>query len=75
VIDSFNRGREGSVVRVIVDGYDDFVRMFYGRSCGESPDVDGLIFFTSGRQLRPGDWVKVLLDGAVDGDGKGRLVE
>jgi ribosomal protein S12 methylthiotransferase len=75
VIDNFNREREGTVSDVIVEGYDDFIRMFYGRSEGESPDVDGLVFFASNRRLRAGEWVRVLLDGAVEGDGKGRLVE
>jgi ribosomal protein S12 methylthiotransferase len=75
VIDRFNRNREGSVVDVLTEGYDPFVKLNYGRSEGESPEVDGLVFFTSNRDVHPGEWVPVLLDGAVDGDGKGRLVE
>jgi ribosomal protein S12 methylthiotransferase len=75
VIDRFNREREGSVVTVLTEGYDPYVRLYFGRSEGESPEVDGLVFFTSGRPVQPGEWVSVFLDGAVEGDGKGRLME
>ncbi|MCL2003273.1 MAG: 30S ribosomal protein S12 methylthiotransferase RimO [Oscillospiraceae bacterium] len=75
VIDGFNREREGSVVEVLTDGYDDFAKLYYGRSGAESPDIDGVVFFTSPRRIQPGEWARVLMDGAVDGDGKGRVVE
>ncbi|MDR1669908.1 MAG: 30S ribosomal protein S12 methylthiotransferase RimO [Oscillospiraceae bacterium] len=74
VIDAFNRTREGSVAEVLCEGYDRYAGLYYGRSEAESPEVDGCVFFTSERALNPGDWVPVLLDGALDGDGKGRAV-
>jgi ribosomal protein S12 methylthiotransferase len=75
VIDAFNREREGSVARVLTEGYDSYAKLYYGRSDAESPEVDGVIFFTSDRPVSAGEWVKVLLTGAVDADGKGRRVE
>jgi ribosomal protein S12 methylthiotransferase len=74
VIDSFNREREGCVLDVLTEGYDSYVKLYYGRSEGESPDVDGLVFFTSDDPLETGSWVKILIDGAIDGDGRGRRV-
>jgi ribosomal protein S12 methylthiotransferase len=74
VIDAFNRKREGMVVEVLTEGYDDYVKLYFGRSEGESPDVDGVVFFTSQRQIQPGEWVSVLIDGALEGDGKGRMI-
>jgi ribosomal protein S12 methylthiotransferase len=74
VIDAFNREREGRVLDVLAEGYDSYCKLYFGRSEGESPDVDGLIFFTSEGPVEMGEWVKVLLDGAIEGDGRGRAV-
>jgi ribosomal protein S12 methylthiotransferase len=74
VTDNFNRAREGSSADVLTEGYDPYVKMYFGRSEGESPDIDGLIFFSSERALAQGEWVSVLLDGAIEADGKGRIV-
>ncbi|MCL1808069.1 MAG: 30S ribosomal protein S12 methylthiotransferase RimO [Oscillospiraceae bacterium] len=75
VIDAFNREREGHVAEVLTEGYDSYCKLYFGRSDAESPDVDGLIFFTSEKPVVPGEWVKILLDGAIEGDGKGRRLE
>jgi ribosomal protein S12 methylthiotransferase len=74
VIDEFNRERKGTVVEVLTEGYDRFIRMYYGRSAAESPEVDGLIFFASDRPVSPGEWANVRMDGAIEGDGKGTRV-
>jgi len=74
VIDGFNRGREGKVVQVLTEGYDSYCKLYFGRSDGESPEVDGVIFFTSKTPVAMGEWVNVLLDGAIEGDGRGRKV-
>ncbi len=74
VIDAFNRAREGTVTEVLCEGYDRYAGVYYGRSEAESPDIDGCIFFTSEKSVEPGEWVNVLIDGALDGDGKGRTV-
>jgi ribosomal protein S12 methylthiotransferase len=60
---------------VVTEGYDSYAKLYYGRSCAESPEVDGVIFFTSNQTVLNGEWVKVLLTGAIEGDGKGRRVE
>jgi ribosomal protein S12 methylthiotransferase len=75
VIDGFNREREGEVVQVLTEGYDSYAKLYFGRSDAESPEVDGVIFFTSIKPVQAGEWVKVLLTGAIDADGKGRRVE
>jgi ribosomal protein S12 methylthiotransferase len=74
IIDGFNREREGKVVEVLTEGYDSYCKLYFGRSGGESPDVDGLIFFTAQTPAALGEWVNVLLDGAIEGDGRGRRV-
>jgi ribosomal protein S12 methylthiotransferase len=74
IIDDFNREREGSVTEVLTEGYDRYAGLYFGRSEAESPEVDGLIFFSSDRPLAAGEWVNVLLDGAIGGDGRGRRV-
>jgi ribosomal protein S12 methylthiotransferase len=71
IIDNFNRGREGTITEVLTEGYDRYAKLYYGRSGAESPEVDGLIFFTSEQPVPPGEWVGVRLEGAIGGDGKG----
>ncbi|MDR0293522.1 MAG: 30S ribosomal protein S12 methylthiotransferase RimO [Oscillospiraceae bacterium] len=74
VADAFNRGREGSIADVLTEGYDRYAGVYYGRSEAESPDVDGVVFFTSEQPVPAGEWVRVLLDGAFGGDGKGAVI-
>lgn len=66
IMDSFNETRIGQTVDVIYEGYDRLAETFYGRSFAESPDVDGKIFFSS--KTVPGDFTRVLIESADNGD-------
>ncbi|MDR1692029.1 MAG: 30S ribosomal protein S12 methylthiotransferase RimO [Oscillospiraceae bacterium] len=74
ITDAFNQSRVGSVAEVLCEGYDRYAGLYYGRSEAESPEVDGCVFFTSERKVSPGEYLPVLLEGALDGDGKGRAL-
>ena len=68
-----NRQRIGDTVKVLVTGQNESI--YEGRSERESPEADGLIFFTSPeRSLVPGDFVNVHLDEADIYDMRGHVV-
>jgi len=62
------RRRIGTAVDVLVEGYDQRKKRFYGRSYGEAADIDGLVFFTGRGQKKPGEFAKVRIDRVSDYD-------
>ena len=62
-----NREKIGSVFDVIVDDID-FDGSYIGRTRFDAPDIDNAVLFTSEREHRPGDIVKVLVNDAFDYD-------
>ncbi len=73
--DENNEKKIGSVQTVLVEGRDDIIKSYYGRTYADSVEIDGKIFFKSKNKLKPGDFVKVKVDEAVDMDLFGRAVE
>ena len=51
--------RIGQIFEVLTEGVADDGIFYYGRSYGEAPDIDPLIYFTSPRPLQAGSFVKV----------------
>ena len=75
VMDEFNDSRMGDTVEVLCDGYDVQAMSYVGRSYAESPGIDGNIYFTSDSPVEAGDFVRVRITGAMDGDLTGEAVE
>jgi len=48
---------------------------FFGRSYADSPDIDGRVWIATDEPLREGQFVKVQIDGTVDGDLSGFVLE
>jgi ribosomal protein S12 methylthiotransferase len=76
IIDKYNRTMIGKTLEVLVEGFDRMAGCFYSRSYGESPDIDGKIFFLPGEtRPNPGDFVKVRITDELDGDPIGEMIE
>ena len=75
IMDDYNAAMMGKVLDVLVDGYDDEAEQFFGRSYADSPDIDGRVWIASDEPLREGQFVKVQIDGTVDGDLTGFVME
>ncbi len=45
VMDEFNASLIGKALEVLCLDYDEYSQMWVGRSCYDSPDIDGLVFF------------------------------
>ena len=49
----------GNETEVVVEGYDRYSEMFFGRDASYAPEIDGMIYFTSENKLALGDFVKI----------------
>lgn len=70
-----NRAKIGSTIEVIAEGYDEDSFLFYGRSRGDSIDVDGKVYFGTENELEPGDIIKVRILDADEYDLTGQAID
>ena len=75
IMDDYNEAMVGKVLEVLVDGFDEEWEQCFGRSYADSPDIDGRVWIASDEPLSEGQFVNVQIDGAVDGDLSGFIVE
>ncbi len=69
-----NEEKIGSVTEVLIEGWDDYIKCYFGRTPADAPDVDGKIFFMADRPLVLGDFVKVQINDCIDYDLLGELI-
>lgn len=75
IMDEYNAAMIGKTIEVLVDGYDEEAEQYFGRTYADSPDIDGRVWLASEEPLNEGDFVMVHIDGTVDGDLSGYVVE
>jgi ribosomal protein S12 methylthiotransferase len=75
VMDAYNASFIGKELEILVDGYDEEFEQFYGRTYADSPDIDGRVWLASETPLREGQFVMVHIDGCIEGDLSGYVLE
>ena len=75
IMDDYNSAMIGREMEVLVDGYDEEYEQFYGRTYADSPEIDGRVWIASEESLTEGSFVKLCIDGLIDGDLSGYIVE
>ena len=75
IMDEFNNGLLGKCLSVLVDGYDEEYGQYFGRTYADSPEIDGKVWISADEPVTEGSFVKVCVDGFVDGDLSGYLME
>ncbi len=75
IMDDYNEAMMGKTLEVLVDGFDEDFEQFYGRTYADSPDIDGRVWIASEEALIEGAFVNVCIDGMIDGELSGYLVE
>ena len=75
IMDDWCESMIGKTMEVLVDGFDEELEQFFGRSYADSPDIDGRVWIASQEPLREGTFVKVTIDGCMDGDLSGYAME
>ena len=63
-----NEAKIGTVQRVIIEGWDDYIKCYYGRSEADAPEIDGKVFFMAKEQLLIGDFVDVQINDILEYD-------
>ena len=64
-----------SVTEVLIEGWDDYIKCYFGRTVADAPEIDGKIFFMSHKQLKIGEYVKVRINDSIDYDLLGEFEE
>ena len=75
IMDDYAQQMLGKTVEVLVDGYDEEYEQYFGRTYADSPDIDGRVWLASEDDLTEGSFVMVRLDGVIDGDLSGYVLE
>ncbi|MBR5528903.1 MAG: 30S ribosomal protein S12 methylthiotransferase RimO [Oscillospiraceae bacterium] len=75
IMDDYNESMMGQTLHVLVDGFDEEYEQFFGRTFADSPEIDGRVWIASEEALAEGNFVKVCIDGLIDGDLTGYIVE
>ncbi len=75
IMDDYSASLMGKQLEVLVDGYDEEFEQYFGRTFADSPDIDGRVWIASADDLSEGDFVTVEIDGIIEGDFSGFLVE
>ena len=75
IMDDYSEAMIGKTLEVLVDGYDEEFEQYYGRTYADSPDIDGRVWIASGDDLSEGEFVTVQIDGIIEGDLSGYIVE
>ena len=72
IMDDWSRSVEGRTITVLCEGYDDETGLQFGRSWADSPDIDGIVFFSG--ECPAGDLAEVVIDEIADGEWYGRQI-
>jgi len=68
-----NQKLKNRILKVLIEGYDEEKRMYYGRSYREAPDVDGLIY-VKGKQLKLHEFYNVQIKQCYEYDLTGEVL-
>ncbi len=68
-----NEEKAGSITEVLIEGWDDYIKCYFGRTPFDAPEIDGKIFFMSTKPLKIGEYVKVRVNDCLDYDLLGEL--
>ena len=74
IADAYTESRAGTVETVLVEGFEDGVGLWYGRSAAEAAEIDPKIYFGTEREVTPGELVAVKILDRWDCDLVGECV-
>ena len=75
IMDDYNASMMGKTLDVLVDGFDEELEQFYGRTYADSPEIDGRVWIATQEAISEGSFVKVQIDSVIDGDLSGCIME
>ena len=75
IMDDYAQKMIGKTLEVLIDGYDEELEQYFGRTYADSPDIDSRVWIASDEPLTEGIFVNVKIDGIIEGDLSGYIVE
>jgi ribosomal protein S12 methylthiotransferase len=75
IMDEYSEDLIGTRMEILVDGYDEEFQQYFGRTYADSPEIDGRVWLASEEPLAEGSFVTVEIDGLIEGDLSGFVVE
>ena len=75
IMDAYSESLIGTTLEVLIDGYDQEQEQYFGRTFADSPEIDGRVWIASSEDLSEGTFVQVEIDGLIEGDLSGFVVE
>ena len=75
IMDAYSESLIGTTMEVLVDGFDEEQEQYYGRTFADSPEIDGRVWIASSEDLSEGTFVQIEIDGLIEGDLSGFVVE
>ena len=75
IMDEYAQEMIGKTVEVLVDGFDEELEQYFGRTYADSPDIDSRVWIACDEPLTEGAFMMVVIDGIVEGDLSGFPVE
>ncbi|MBO5746482.1 MAG: 30S ribosomal protein S12 methylthiotransferase RimO [Clostridia bacterium] len=70
-----NTEKYGTVQEVLIEGYDDYIKCYFGRTRADAPEIDGKVFFTVTEPQVIGTFVKVRINDSLEYDLLGEMEE
>lgn len=65
----------GNTTEVVVEGYDRFVELYFGRDESYAPEIDGMIYFSAkGKRVQIGSFVNVKINRVVENNLIGEMI-
>ena len=75
VSEELNSKKVGKAFEVLVEGYDSIIKQYFGRTYGDSEEIDGKVFFASDEKHQPGDFVSVEILDYMEYDLYGKFIK
>ena len=70
-----NAEKIGKTLKVLIEGWDDYIKCYYGRSEADAPEIDGKVFFMAHTPQVIGTFVDVTVNDTVEYDLLGEMEE
>ena len=74
ISDEINNSQIGKTFEVLVEGFDRYAEVYYGRSYMDTFEIDGKVFFSGEKKIAPGDIVKVKILDVFEYDLMGEIL-
>lgn len=63
-----NNQKIGQSFEVLIEGWDDYIKCYFGRTAFDAPEIDSKVFFMASKPLEIGSFVNVTINDLLDYD-------